>query len=143
MAAPAETEDQSIRCPPHWTGFGSRCFRFFWRTLAWVDAEKHCISVGGNLASVHNADENAFLRDHIETVSGARRHTWIGGSDGEREGQWLWSDGTPFDYARWSIGEPNNYGYEHCVEMNWGGNYWNDNRCYHHKHFVCVRPQSQ
>ncbi|XP_070695786.1 galactose-specific lectin nattectin-like [Pempheris klunzingeri] len=126
-------------CPEGWTRFGSRCFMFFHMSKPWTDAEHKCISVGGNLASVHSADENEFLRDLIERVSGYRRHTWIGGYDAVRERTWMWTDGTSFDYKRWSIGEPNNLGTEHCIEMNWRGNYWNDSRCEHWKSFVCAR----
>uniref|UniRef100_A0A4W6EUB7 C-type lectin domain-containing protein n=1 Tax=Lates calcarifer TaxID=8187 RepID=A0A4W6EUB7_LATCA len=105
----------------------------------WVDAEHACIKVGGNLASIHSPEENVFLAQLIERVTGHRLHTWIGGHDAVREGTWLWSDGTEFDYVRWSLGEPNNYGIEHCIEMNWGGNYWNDQKCHHGKPFVCAK----
>ncbi|XP_033485867.1 galactose-specific lectin nattectin-like [Epinephelus lanceolatus] len=136
-------EETGPACPPDWTQFGSRCYLFNYIIKPWIDAEAVCISLGGNLASVHSADENAFLRDYIQRMTGARVHTWIGGFDAVHEGRWQWSDGSAFDYKRWSIGEPNNLGTEHCIEMNWGGNYWNDSRCNYAKHFVCVRDALQ
>ncbi|XP_053174061.1 galactose-specific lectin nattectin-like [Scomber japonicus] len=125
-------------CPSGWTQFGSRCFVFYRRTRAWTDAEHFCISIGGNLASIHSADENAFLSDLVLRVSGHRHHTWIGGYDAVKEGTWLWSDGSKFSYFRWYVREPNNLGgKEHCIEMNFGGLYWNDLPCTHGRSFVC------
>lgn len=39
-----------------------------------------------------------------------------------QEGQWLWTDGSKFNYRRWGAKEPNNLkGREHCLVMNWRG----------------------
>ncbi|KAM7411148.1 hypothetical protein PAMA_021230 [Pampus argenteus] len=134
-----ETNWEVSGCPPGWTQLGSRCFIFYHMAKAWTDAEHTCISVGGNLASIHNADENVFLARLIERVSGRRLHTWVGGYDAVKEGTWQWSDGSRFDYVRWAIREPNNLGVENCVEMNFGGNYWNDLKCYYPRPFVCAK----
>ena len=40
-----------------------------------------CISIGGNLASIHSEDEQNFLRSVIVTVTGTNTRTWIGGYD--------------------------------------------------------------
>ncbi len=36
-----------------------------------------------------------------------------------KEGQWVWSDGTPYDYTSWCSTEPNNMNTENCGEINW------------------------
>merc|ERR1712098_755956 len=44
--------------------------------------------------------------------------TWIGFSDVEREGHWLWASGSPATYTNWSPGEPTNHGYgEDCAVL--------------------------
>ncbi|XP_053174064.1 galactose-specific lectin nattectin-like [Scomber japonicus] len=122
QSATDNSDEQVSRCPSGWTQFGSRCFIFYRQARLWNDAEHFCISIGGNLASIHSADENAFLSDLIFRVSGARHHTWIGGYDAVKEGTWLWSDGSKFSYFRWYVRQPDNAGgKEHCIEMNFGG----------------------
>ncbi|XP_053174063.1 galactose-specific lectin nattectin-like [Scomber japonicus] len=122
QSATDNSDEQVSRCPSGWTQFGSRCFIFHRHGRTWNDAENLCISIGGNLASIHSADENAFLSDLIFRVSGHRHHTWIGGYDAVKEGTWLWSDGSKFNYFRWYLREPNNHGgRENCIEMNFGG----------------------
>ncbi|GLD70221.1 galactose-specific lectin nattectin-like protein [Lates japonicus] len=104
------------------------------------DAENICLSLGGNLASVHSAAENRLLRELIRKGSGSYVHTWIGGYDGIKEGQWMWTDGSNFDYQIWGPGEPNNHGgAENCIEMNWAVEYWNDLPCFYGKPFVCAK----
>lgn len=37
-------------------------------------------------------------------------------------GDWVWTDGSAFDFSYWASGEPDNSGQiEHCIEMNFGG----------------------
>ncbi|XP_031150881.1 galactose-specific lectin nattectin-like isoform X2 [Sander lucioperca] len=126
-------------CPPGWTQFGSRCFSFNIQGKSWTDAEIFCLSAGGNLASVHSEEEYFFLRDFIRRVSGANRISWIGGFDSVKEGVWMWSDGSIFDYKQWAAGEPNNLGgVEHCLEMNYLDKL-NDRPCQTVYPFLCSK----
>uniref|UniRef100_A0A3B3WP01 C-type lectin domain-containing protein n=1 Tax=Poecilia mexicana TaxID=48701 RepID=A0A3B3WP01_9TELE len=131
------SSDCPARCPSGWTQFGSRCFIFYYQYMKWSDAEKFCISIGGNLASIHSSDENTFVSDMINRASGSR-NTWIGGHDAVDERRWLWSDGSSFEYAHWYSNQPDNSGgNQHCLEINYGGDYWNDMPCTYTRPFVC------
>lgn len=56
----------------------------------------------------------------------------------------MWSDGTPFDFARWVAGEPNNMnGAEDCVQFVKYVNAWNDGDCYNINPFICSLPRGQ
>ncbi|XP_072222404.1 galactose-specific lectin nattectin-like [Leuresthes tenuis] len=130
----------SSGCPSGWTQFGSRCFIFYRTAKSWIDAEHFCMSIGGNLASIHSADENIFLSNLVKRVTGAHYHTWVGGSDAVAEKRWLWSDGSHFDYLRWFRGQPDNHkGNEHCLEINYGVTYWNDGSCTGGRSFICAK----
>ncbi|KAM4563493.1 galactose-specific lectin nattectin-like [Odontesthes bonariensis] len=126
-------------CPPGWTQFGSRCFIFYRTTKTWIDAEHFCMSIGGNLASIHSADESLFLSGLVKRVTGSLPHTYVGGFDAVAEKRWMWSDGSHFNYRRWHQGEPSNFrGTEHCLEINFrGGTYWNDEICTDRNPFIC------
>ncbi|XP_034741186.1 galactose-specific lectin nattectin-like [Etheostoma cragini] len=136
--------DGAPPCPPDWTQFGSRCFAFYIQTKTWLDAETFCIAAGGNLASIRSAEEQTFLKDFINKVSGTQNPSWIGGSDAVKEGTWMWSDGSKFNYKSWNEGQPDNWlGQENCLVMSWlsTGN-WNDWVCYNQASFVCSRNLS-
>ncbi|XP_039678405.1 galactose-specific lectin nattectin-like [Perca fluviatilis] len=95
-------------CPTGWTQFGSRCFSFNMGPKTWTDAEIVCQAAGGNLASVHSAEEHAFLRNYIKQVTGFYKTSWIGGFDAVKKGMWMWTDGSKFDYTSWTVGQPDN-----------------------------------
>ncbi|XP_031150885.1 galactose-specific lectin nattectin-like isoform X2 [Sander lucioperca] len=127
-------------CPPGWTQFGSRCFSFNIQGKSWIDAENFCNSDGGNLASVHSEEEHVFLRTFINQVTGANQTSWIGGFDSVKEGVWMWSDGSTFDYKSWAWGQPDNKGGdENCLQMNYKGMNWNDGRCDKMSPFLCSK----
>ncbi|XP_038165332.1 galactose-specific lectin nattectin-like isoform X1 [Cyprinodon tularosa] len=126
-------------CPPGWTQFGSRCFIFYYQSRTWSDAEKFCISIGGNLASIHSLDENNFISEMVERQTGSSRDTWIGGYDAVSENTWLWSDGSAFEFTHWYTNQPDNSGSQHCLEINYGGSHWNDIQCSMGMPFVCAR----
>nr|XP_055046305.1 C-type lectin lectoxin-Lio3-like [Misgurnus anguillicaudatus] len=126
------------KCPNGWTPFGVQCYKLFSQSVNWATAEKNCQSVGANLASVHNIVENDFL---LKLVS-ANTYTWIGGHDGEVEGQWLWSDGSHFVFTNWCAGQPRNYGgNENCLHLNYTNNRcWNDEPCSTTMSYICAQP---
>ncbi|XP_071760089.1 galactose-specific lectin nattectin-like [Centroberyx gerrardi] len=126
-------------CPDGWTQHGSRCFIFFHSQNIWIDAERACMSYGGNLAAIHTTSEHNFLRELINRVTGSYTHAWIGGFDAVKEGVWMWTDGSSFAYQPWGAGEPNNSGNEHCLEMNFRGSFWNDQQCTDRRSFVCAK----
>ncbi|MGF1488091.1 MAG: lectin-like protein [Prochloraceae cyanobacterium] len=91
---------------------------------SWTTAESNANALGGNLVSISDAAENSFVQS-IMTSQNLNR-AWIGASDQLVEGVFAWSDGSPFTYENWALGEPNNAGgNEDFVEMYSNGQ-WND-----------------
>ncbi|XP_034146216.1 ladderlectin-like [Esox lucius] len=113
------------------------------RLRSWTEAERHCQSLGGHLASVHSWKESRFL----ETLTVGSPLTWIGGNDGgwpelTKDRSWSWTDGSGFNYHEWDEGEPNNYNgvREPCIQMNAGDQHrWNDDVCEKNCASVCSR----
>ncbi|XP_067380385.1 type-2 ice-structuring protein-like [Channa argus] len=130
---------RSLPCPPAWTLRDGRCFHYVPARLTWAKAEKNCQSMGANLASVHNADEYHDIQKLIAKVTHGFGRTWLGGSDCQKEGIWLWSDGTPFNYRHCGTFD-NRWWRQHCLQMNYGANKcWDDVQCYHKLPSVCAK----
>uniref|UniRef100_A0A8C1HE91 C-type lectin domain-containing protein n=1 Tax=Cyprinus carpio carpio TaxID=630221 RepID=A0A8C1HE91_CYPCA len=124
-------------CQDGWTNFGVRCYKFFSQSTSWITAERNCIEEHANLASVHNELENNFL---IGLLPSTTTRCWLGVQDAVEEGQWLWSDGTPYDYSNWCSNEPNNLNVENCGEINWSfDRCWNDASCSTSMGYVCAK----
>ncbi|XP_030597758.1 ladderlectin-like isoform X2 [Archocentrus centrarchus] len=102
-------------CPPGFRGLWGRCFTFFPDPMAWIDAEKHCWLLGANLASIHDLKEYEFLIELMKEV-GYFGPAWIGASDAVRFGDWLWSDGSP--YEPWVPNLPESwFRWRHCLAI--------------------------
>ncbi|KAG9262136.1 ladderlectin-like [Astyanax mexicanus] len=142
MVPLAGTASVGRKCEYGWERFGRNCYKYISVEKTWTASEQHCISLGGNLASVHSLQTHNFLKRFSKTKAGKYVRTWIGGHDATENFQWLWSDGTKFDFTAWLTDEPNNAGNaEHCVEMNYGGGVlWNDARCNAALYSVCQKP---
>ncbi|XP_042609964.1 lithostathine-like [Cyprinus carpio] len=61
--------------------------------------------------------KNNFL---IGLLRSTTTRCWLGVQDAVEEGQWLWSDGTPYDYSNWCSKEPNNLNVGNFVERSTG-----------------------
>ncbi|XP_067252584.1 ladderlectin-like isoform X2 [Chanodichthys erythropterus] len=100
--------------------------------------ERKCQSLDANLVSLHNKLENEFVRSLLPPST----TSWAGAHDGEQDGQWMWTDGTAFDFKGWCSGEPNNSqrNPENCLEINHTTNRcWNDAVCKESRHYVCAK----
>ncbi|XP_072021135.1 perlucin-like protein [Amphiura filiformis] len=102
-------------CPPEWLPHEENCYFISTDRLTFHAAQTSCQSMGAELTSVHSAAENTFLLHEMQ-ASGIQG-MWIGLHDTSSEGNFQWTDGTPFDYFDWKENEPNNFADEDCVHL--------------------------
>ncbi|KAL0970580.1 hypothetical protein UPYG_G00244000 [Umbra pygmaea] len=129
-------------CPYGWHGYGTHCYLYVHFKACWTNAERNCLRLGGNLASVHSLEQYRFLLNVIERSAKRDQQTWIGGNDAVQEGFWVWSNGSRFHFRNWSRGQPSDSSRrrENCLEMNYGADRGlNDAFCWHKHPFLCSR----
>lgn len=119
---------------------------------SWYETEESCARLGGHLASVSNAFENAFLSNSWNFGSSAY---WLGGSVGvTSSGAWSWTDGKSFSYANWAEGldrtssrvrstfnlgqqSSTSAAKEHCLSVNLRTRLWFSTDCELNLPFIC------
>ena len=66
---------------------------------------------------------------------------WIGLSDQDTEGSFIWANGNHALYTKWTPGEPNNiHGNQHCGIMSnngWSAGRWDDTECSRQYPYIC------
>ncbi|NEQ50852.1 MAG: hypothetical protein F6K11_12075 [Leptolyngbya sp. SIO3F4] len=72
----------------------------------WLSAQAQAQLWGGNLVTVNDATEQAWLVDTF----GTSEELWIGFTDETVEGEWQWISGETSTYSFWMSGRPDNYG---------------------------------
>ncbi|KAL1503572.1 hypothetical protein AB1Y20_012050 [Prymnesium parvum] len=109
----------------------------FQEKLAWAEARAHCQSLGGELPSIQSKHWN----DVLYNLTGGET-TWIGLSDIESEGDWVWSDGSSLNFSYWGVGEPDGAQFENCGAF-WevrNNDKWFDMTCEDEYQFICLLP---
>ncbi|CAK6949578.1 lactose-binding lectin l-2-like [Scomber scombrus] len=126
-----EMKLQRGNCPPFWFTFNNRCYKYVSTHMTWADAELYCVSEKANLVAIQSQEEHDFVKSLIKNFDHAEGRTWIGLSDTQKEGGWMWSDGGTVDFVFWDAQQPNNEGgNENCVHNNHGEDRkWNDIEC--------------
>ncbi|XP_036072772.1 type-2 ice-structuring protein [Oryzias melastigma] len=139
--ATSELVKRSEGCGINWSQINNRCFRYIPEAKTWAHAEKSCMSIGGNLASVHSIDEYHKIQELIKTTTHEYTKAWVGGSDAQESNVWLWSDGSSFHYTDWCSGQPNYFLVsQHCIQINYSSEKcWDNLGCNDHRTFVCVK----
>ncbi|XP_068736596.1 uncharacterized protein [Montipora capricornis] len=97
-------------CPDDWMYFKGYCYQKVSSCDSWSNGQSRCATQGANLPSVHSQEENVFLQNLHNGENG-----WLGLSDINSEGTFVWSDGTRFDFHYWATNQPNNFRNEDCV----------------------------
>ncbi|XP_008490918.2 macrophage mannose receptor 1-like [Calypte anna] len=101
---PSEVPSLPGGCPEDWLLFKNQCYKLFGPSYhQWSSARHSCINLGGDLASIHNEEVQAFLTYHLKDVSD---DVWIGLNDKLHELNFVWSDGSAVSYTNWASGSP-------------------------------------
>lgn len=98
-------------------------YLFVQKELNWRQAKDYCAARGGYLATIQDRAEDDFV---YQLTSG---NTFLGASDTEEEGTWVWVSGEPWGFTNWDVGEPNNNeGDEDYLSYHYDVNtsHWND-----------------
>ena len=146
-----EPADEDYKCEDNFHFFEGNgwCYHTSKTPHAWKGAGRYCSNLGAQLASVHDADENAFIGElvHLETLIGDSDF-WLalqvskgdkrpGTSDYDGNVPSSWEDGTPVDYTNFADNKPEYLSKDKykgdCVQMT-GGNYtsrlqWLNKKC--------------
>ncbi|NXG26234.1 MRC1 protein, partial [Grallaria varia] len=154
---PSEVPSSPGGCPADWLLFKNQCYKIFGSSYEyWITARKTCMSLGGDLASIHNEQVQAFLTYHLKDVS---NDPWIGLNDILSELNFVWADGSAVSYTNWApdspkLVEPHLYDSLHpedghnlqqfdCVSLKRGPaddlGKWKDEECYKSRGYICQK----
>ena len=86
-------------------------------TKWWAEAEAEAQSLGGHLVTINDAAENRWVFETFAPLAEAyasandlpdqgRMSLWIGLTDLQKEGSWVWASGEPVSYTNWYPGQP-------------------------------------
>ncbi|XP_060069267.1 uncharacterized protein LOC132549356 [Ylistrum balloti] len=119
--------------------YGGKCLQFVVTERTWTKARTDCKSRGGDLVTIKDAGKQAFVYNTLRNLHWRYKGLWIGGSDRDREGTWVWVDGTLMKYGNWHQGQgpTTHHGFffststfEDCAEMRLDdGGKWHDYPC--------------
>nr|XP_026692074.1 uncharacterized protein LOC104266090 isoform X2 [Ciona intestinalis] len=130
--------------------FEDHCYKIEKDGHTYQDAANICKANGGILAAVKTQSQQDFIRDLVSGEGNRWTLFWIGIDDLAREGQFVYSDGTPLAindavFGAWGPGEPNDaLGDEDCVNIEYASKnrLWNDVPCNRDLWFICQYPAS-
>ncbi|XP_051247507.1 CD209 antigen-like protein E isoform X5 [Dicentrarchus labrax] len=103
--------DPCPKCDCGWEQDGRQCYYFSTDYLTWNESRDECRQKGGDLVQIDSREEQAFLELKVrEKMNDYEDKFWIGLTDSEKEGTWLWVDGSPLNERLkfWSPGQPDN-----------------------------------
>ena len=121
-------------CKPGWSYFGGVCYSTSQTCKNWTEAQKTCQSYSANLINVRNQEENVYVQHRLNGAKG-----WIGLSDRDTEGTFVWADNYPTNFTYWAENQPNNFNNEDCVHT-LGVRHsfmWNDVSCGTCHNYTC------
>ncbi|XP_061469020.1 C-type lectin LmsL-like [Rhineura floridana] len=97
-------------CERGWVQYQNTCYKAVKEKMTWTDAEMACQSYGRNshLASIHSTEENDFIFHLMDKPTDYTKGQayWIGAHDTFKEGIFVWTDGSRFDFRTFSPPQP-------------------------------------
>ncbi|XP_071842964.1 perlucin-like isoform X1 [Apostichopus japonicus] len=107
-------------------------------TSTWSDAVDRCRQLfnNGHLVHIDNEEENNEVNAIRYQANISNANIWIGIHDSEKEGEWIYEDGSPLTYHNWEEGQPNDLRGQDCAVTKNNGLY-SDIKCTKSHYFCC------
>uniref|UniRef100_A0A8B9H709 Mannose receptor, C type 1b n=1 Tax=Astyanax mexicanus TaxID=7994 RepID=A0A8B9H709_ASTMX len=106
-------------------------YMFVQTNMTWNEAQKHCTSLGANLASIRDAFTQSYLTVQVHNLN---LPLWIGLNSMETDGYFRWIDNWHLQMERWDHYEPKKD--RPCVYMDVNGK-WKTALCNQTYYSVC------
>ncbi|XP_047460289.1 hepatic lectin-like [Mugil cephalus] len=148
-----QTGKAFLKCGEGWEQHGEQCYHFSADKFSWNRGRDECRGRGGDLVKIDSREEQIFLEMRLrDKMMDKEDKFWIGLTDSETEGTWLWVDGSALktSLSFWSSREPDNWRKEDpdgedCVRMGERGQgydleCWFDKSCKLHHRSICEKP---
>uniref|UniRef100_A0A667Y143 Mannose receptor C-type 1 n=1 Tax=Myripristis murdjan TaxID=586833 RepID=A0A667Y143_9TELE len=129
-------------CPSHWVPYAGHCYYLERTKKMWRDALAACHKEGGDLASIHNIEEQSFIISQSGYL--ATDELWIGLNDQRNQMLFEWADRTHVTFTRWQTGEPSHATnhQEDCVLIRGKDGKWADHMCEKAYGYICKKKAS-
>jgi hypothetical protein len=129
FTVPAQAATSVIPSDAKYFSSNGHYYKVYHLTKTWQQARAYCASLGGHLATITSAQEQAF----IKTLGCKKNYNyWLGATDAAKEGTWKWVTGEKWSYQAWGSNQPDNSQLKTGVTenylqfcVNWGY-LWND-----------------
>ncbi|XP_077993429.1 macrophage mannose receptor 1-like isoform X2 [Glandiceps talaboti] len=119
------TPSTTTLCKAGYDRYGDACYKVSTREQTFEQAKSQCISEGGNLASVRDAFDQAYIKTLLYEIE---TPLWIGMTLNKESNEYVWVDHIPVLYTSWSNGGgPIGDDRDSCVQATSSG--WNDTNC--------------
>uniref|UniRef100_A0A3Q2P5Q2 C-type lectin domain-containing protein n=1 Tax=Fundulus heteroclitus TaxID=8078 RepID=A0A3Q2P5Q2_FUNHE len=139
---------ETLSCEAGWELHGGNCHNFSTRRSSWNESRDSCKDLGGDLVKIDSIEEQRRVGDLMKYPEDM---FWIGLTDSQEEGRWLWVDGSPLDtcWNFWRKGQPddlsaNNLSGADCGRMGDEGGpddlkCWHDRGCDYRQKSICEK----
>ncbi|KAM4606060.1 macrophage mannose receptor 1 [Polymixia lowei] len=136
------SKDQPTFCTNHWVPYSGHCYYLERSKKMWKDAVAACHKEGGDLASVHNIEEQSFVISQLGYLP--TDELWIGLNDQKNQMLFEWSDHSHVTFTQWQIGEPSHATNHHedCVLIRGKDGKWADHMCEKEYGYICKKKGS-
>ncbi|XP_070961448.1 macrophage mannose receptor 1-like isoform X1 [Oncorhynchus clarkii lewisi] len=141
-SAPIVGKDQPTFCTSHWIPYAGHCYYLQRTKKMWRDALAACHKDGGDLASIHNIEEQSFIISQSGYT--ATDELWIGLNDQRNALLFEWTDRSHVTFSHWQTGEPSHGAnlQEDCVLIRGKDGKWADNLCEKTYGYMCKKKAS-
>uniref|UniRef100_A0A3Q2DZY2 C-type lectin domain-containing protein n=1 Tax=Cyprinodon variegatus TaxID=28743 RepID=A0A3Q2DZY2_CYPVA len=140
-------DERLLKCEAGWEQHGGKCYYFSTNKSSWEESRRLCKGLGGDLVKIDSREEQMFIREKlVHMMKNDEDKFWIGLTDSEEEGRWLWVDGSPLN-TRFVLNKKIiSFKQADCVRMGQIGGSdvlksWFDTSCDAHQKIICEKAE--